>query len=166
MAGKQSDSDETHAIFLFTDGSVNNQTRVGYGAYLLTHSLDIAPTAYKRRVTVKRFENTSSSQLEIETFLWAISECPKVSIKAFSDSQTLIRLPERRHQLEAQDFRSKSGKPLNQGRLYREFFQVTDRLSLTLHKVKGHSPTRRQEQRERLFALVDRASRTALRTNP
>ena len=165
MAGKQSESDEAQTVFLFSDGSVNNQTKVGYGAYLLTPSLDIEPSEYSYRVRVKRFENTSSSQLEIETFLWAISECPEVSIKAFSDSQTLIRLPERRQQLEAQDYCSKSGKPLNHGRLYRDFFQISDRLSLTLAKVKGHSPTNQQQRRERIFALVDRASRTALRKN-
>lgn len=71
-------------MHLFTDGSVNTQLKVGYGAYLLVSNSvlsdsvpfnrDMPLDSLKERVYLKRFEQTSSTLLELQTMLWALSE--------------------------------------------------------------------------------------------
>jgi hypothetical protein len=52
---------------------------------------------------------------------------------------------------------------MNNHDLYREFFRVIDELDCEFVKVTGHQPTRKKDKIHRLFTLVDRASRKALR---
>ncbi|NOY71664.1 MAG: ribonuclease H, partial [Gammaproteobacteria bacterium] len=59
---------------VFTDGSVNPQLKVGYGAYLLVSDLSTSIASLKYTVKVKRFEQTSSTKLELQTLLWSLSE--------------------------------------------------------------------------------------------
>jgi ribonuclease HI len=62
------------SLLLFTDGSVHPMSRVGYGAYLAVDDMDADVQSLEPFVHVKRFENTSSTQLEMETLLWALRE--------------------------------------------------------------------------------------------
>ena len=55
---------------LYTDGSVNTQLKVGYGAYLLVSELTMSTDTLKEQVKIKRFEQTSSTKLELQTLLW------------------------------------------------------------------------------------------------
>ena len=59
---------------IFIDGSVNNQLKIGYGAYLVVSELGAAIESLKDTVRVKRFEHTNSTKLELQTLLWALSE--------------------------------------------------------------------------------------------
>jgi ribonuclease HI len=114
-------------------------------------------------VQLKRFEDTSSSQLEIETLIWALRETRPQTVTLYTDSQNIIGLPDRRERLEKQEYRSKTGALLNHAELYQEFFSLTDSLDCTLVKVKGHRRSHQKSPVDRLFTLVDRASRQALR---
>jgi ribonuclease HI len=68
-------------LFLFTDASVDPQTGIGYGAYLLLSEYELEKPISKLKIKTKRFENTTSSKLELEAFLWALSKIPVTNSK-------------------------------------------------------------------------------------
>ena len=153
--------------FLLTDGSVNTQTKVGYGAYLivLTDEVSQPLESLRTRITVRSFTETSSTKLELQTLLWALSELPEdiEQLTIYTDSQNIINLAGRRERFEAHDYHSQKGLPLRNTELYQAYFQMTDRLQFRLVKVKGHKSARKRNQIDELFALVDKASRKARR---
>lgn len=150
-------------ILLFTDGSVNTQSKMGVGAYLAISDLSHDFRKMSGQVRIKQFENTSSSKLELQTFLWAIDEIDASEITAYTDSQNIISLPSRRQRFENLNYHSKSGKQLKNHNLYRSFFELTDQVNLTLIKVTGHLPGSQKDKIDNIFKLVDRASRNAQR---
>lgn len=147
---------------LFTDGSVHPQSKVGYGAYLIAEA-DADPAGLKDKIQVRRFENTSSTRLELETLIWALQQLRPDEIEIYSDSQNIIGLPGRRIRLEQRQYCSTGGIPLKNAVLYQEFFRITDQFNCTFIKVKGHRKTKEKSRIDQLFTLVDRASRSALR---
>jgi len=152
-------------IFLFTDGSVNPQSKIGYGAYIAVSDIDISNDALMELVKVKRFEETSSTKLELQTLLWALKENDLEGKKVilYTDSQNVIGLPGRRARFEKNDYYSKSGKRIGNYKLYQDFYQITDQIDFELHKVIGHKASKLKDVIDRIFNLVDKASRKALR---
>ena len=150
---------------LFTDGSVNSKEHIGYGAYLLVQEEELLLDWPRAKVKVKRFENTSSTKLELQTLIWALEEIQVAGhkVKIYTDSQNIIGLPRRRNRLEQNDYRSQKNKLLNNHELYRAFFSLIDQLDCELIKVQGHLSLGKKDKIDRLFTLVDRASRKALR---
>jgi len=61
-------------IFLFVDGSVHPQRGIGFGGYLLLNESELSSSTLERKVKTKKFENTSSTKLELETLLWALDD--------------------------------------------------------------------------------------------
>ncbi len=152
-------------LILFTDGSVNPQSKIGYGAYLAVSDIDISIDLLLKLVQVKRFEDTSSTKLELQTLLWALTEIDQEGKKVilYTDSQNIIGLPGRRDRFEKNDYYSKNGKRIGNYKLYQEFYQITDQIDFELHKVIGHKASKLKDNIERIFTIVDRASRKALR---
>ncbi len=154
---------------VFTDGSVNTQLKVGYGAYLVVFDLSESIDLLKDTVKVKRFEQTSSTKLELQTLLWALGESialangSDITLTVYTDSQNNIGLPGRRARLEERNYFSSKNKRLNNYELYQEFYQLTDRLNCGFVKVVGHQASSKKNEIDRLFGLVDQASRRALR---
>lgn len=155
------------SLLLFTDGSVHTPSKIGYGAYLLVEKEVSFQESLSDRVQVKRFEATSSTRLELQTLLWAWTEIQAIKAKVvvYTDSQNLIGLPARRSYLEANAYRSRKNRLLNNHDLYRAFFELKDLLNCELIKVKGHMVASKQREVDRFFRLVDQASRKALREN-
>ncbi|WP_346860544.1 RNase H family protein [uncultured Draconibacterium sp.] len=152
-------------LCVFTDGSVHVQSKIGYGACLFAIESELNIEILKQRVRTKRFENTSSTKLELQTLLWALSEIEKgeYTVLIYTDSQNITQLLDRRYRLEENNFCSKSGKPLKNAELYNQFYTIFDALNCELVKVKGHQPSRYKNEIEQIFSLVDKASRKALR---
>lgn len=152
-------------LWLFIDGSANNQLKVGCGACLVVNANQTYDISLGEKVQVKTFENTSSTKLELQTLLWALGEQLNADKKVdvYTDSQNIILLPSRRLLLEKNDYKSEKNKLLNNHLLYREFFRLTDLLNCDFIKVKGHQPSREKDSIDRLFTLVDQAARKALR---
>ncbi len=152
-------------LILLTDGSVNTQSKVGYGAYLALSDPGLSLESLRARVKVKRFEHTSSTKLELQTLLWALGDiAPQGSkVTVYTDSQNIMGLPARRARFEQNDYYSKNNRRLNNYELYQEFYRVTDQLDCKLVKVRGHLKSHQKDEIDRLFTLVDRASRNALR---
>ena len=150
---------------LFTDGSLDPRSRIGFGAYIAAPTSELPTVPPVSAVVVKRFEHTSSSQLELQALLWALDNvaAPDRHLSIHTDSQTIVGLPARRSKLEESQFTSRQGRPLSNRALYRKFFDALDHGNVTLHKVRGHRPQKEKNQLERWFGLVDRAARSALR---
>ncbi|WP_319573730.1 RNase H family protein [uncultured Desulfobacter sp.] len=150
---------------LFTDGSVNPKSNVGYGAYLAVLREMPYSESFKADVKVKKFEHTSSAKLELQALIWALTSIQKPvgTIIVYTDSQNIIGLKARRKQLEINDYLSKKNKPIKNSALYKEFFYLSEQLDCEFKKVKGHKPSRLKNEAERFFTLVDKASRRALR---
>lgn len=152
-------------LFLFTDGSVNTATNVGYGAFIVLNGDQILANDSTPAVNIKRFEETSSVKLELQTLLAALTEVIefKGKIIIYTDSQNIVGLPGRRIRLEKNDYYSKSGRRISNYELYQQFYQLMDKLNCEFIKIKGHKKTGLKDSIDRLFTLVDRASRNAVR---
>ena len=152
-------------LMLFTDGSVNARSKIGYGAYLAVFGSTRSVEELEAQVQVKRFEQTSSTRLELQTLLWALNDLQATGHKVmiYTDSQNIIGLPGRRQRLEQKDYRTAKNTRLKNDQLYREFYRLTDLLNCELVKVHGHMAAKHKAEIDRLFTLVDRASRLALR---
>ncbi|MDV6345299.1 ribonuclease HI [Nitrosomonas sp. Is37] len=158
-------------LHIFTDGSVHTQSKVGYGAYLVVADLATPMESLKDSVKVKRFEQTSSTRLELQTLLWALNETisltdsGEMTLTIYTDSQNIISLPGRRIRLEQNDYFTSKNKRLNNYELYQEFYRLNAKLNCRFVKVTGHQPSSQKDEIGKLFSLVDRASRRALREN-
>ena len=152
-------------LMLLTDGSVNTHSKIGYGAYLGVFDRDSSLETLRKNIKVKRFEHTSSTKLELQTLLWALNDIQALDchVIVYTDSQNIIGLPGRRERLEKRAYRSKNNKLLNNYELYEEFYRISDQIDLELVKVRGHQAASQKNEIDRLFTLVDRASRNALR---
>lgn len=154
---------------VFTDGSVNTQSKVGYGAYLVVSEQSASIGSLKDTVKVKRFEDTNSTKLELQTLLWAVKETVALvngrefTLTVYTDSQNIIGLPDRRARIEQNNYLSSKNKLLNNHELYQEFYRLISSLKFDLVKVLGHQPSSKKGEIDRLFSLVDQASRRALR---
>lgn len=162
---------------LFTDVSLNPQARLGVGGYLLVpqsylenEPQDIRQAEVSGRLEIKRFEETSSTMLEVQTVLWAIEnvreQCTGSNygrLKIYTDSQCVAGLIGRRAGLENSDFIGKrSGQQLNHAALYRSFYAAYDQIGFEVIKVSGHSPVSSHDTVHRIFSYVDKEMRKAL----
>ncbi len=58
---------------------------------------------------------------------------------------------------------SRSNKRIINHELYKEFYKITDLLDCEFVKVKGHKRQETKDEIDKIFTLVDKASRNALR---
>jgi ribonuclease HI len=165
-----------NSFALFTDVSVNPQCKLGIGGYLLVPAsfLDTELHGIERSelsawIKIKRFDETSSTKLEVQTVLWALEDSweeltgsASVSLKIYTDSQCVAGLMGRRSGLEESDFIAKrSGRELTNADLYRKFYAAHDLLGFQLIKVQGHSNAGSHDSVQRIFSFVDREVRKA-----
>ena len=125
----------------------------------------LASDVQSKDVRTKRFENTSSTQLELETLLWALDETDLENCKivVHTDCQNILGLPSRREKLERSNYLSKTNKPIKKRELYKEFYKRVDLTKAEFVKVKGHKKQNEKSEIDKLFSFVDKASRFALR---
>ncbi len=97
--------------------------------------------------------------------LWALKDIQALGDKVtvYTDSQNIMGLQGRRERFEQNDYRSKKNRRLNNYKLYQEFYRMTDQLNCKFVKVSGHQVSNQKDEIDRLFTLVDRSSRNALR---
>ena len=153
-------------IKLFTDSSVNPQLKIGFAAFLKVTDEKVSLEEIKKEIKIKRFENTSSTKLELQTFLWAIEEInlnTSFLIEVYTDCQNIIGLPNRKEKIQSLNYHSSSGKLLNKSELYKDFFKLLEKYNCEFIKVKGHKKNSLKDEIDDIFNLVDKASRNALR---
>ncbi len=152
-------------MILFTDGSVEVKSGIGFGAYVVVPDINESMDNIAHRIQVKRFDSTSSTRLELQTLLWALGEIRSSEVEVYTDSQNIPSLLKRRERLQKNNYRTKAGKLHRHWDLYREFFAWVDSINIKVVKVSGHSPQGTRTKTEKIFSLVDKASRNALRSN-
>lgn len=152
-------------VKLFVDSSVDPKSKVGIGTYFLLHENQSITDLKALQVKIQRFEDTSSTKLELQTLLWALGEISEKNknIVVYTDCQNTVGLLDRRAMLERNDFLTGKGKILRNHELYRSFYQLVDQVSCQFVKVKGHSQSQLKNDSDRVFARVDRAARKALK---
>ncbi|MGD1075477.1 MAG: GIY-YIG nuclease family protein [Thermodesulfovibrionales bacterium] len=162
-------------IALFTDVSLNPGLKLGVGAYiafpapLLIEGIERSEVL--SRLKIRRFEDTSSTKLEIQTVLWALKEYRNGSKIAghgklclYTDSQCVSGLLKRRPALLARGFLSrKTSRPLRNAPLYHAFYELHDELGFQVIKVKGHSKGGPQDSAHRIFSFLDNEVRKTFR---
>ena len=152
-------------LFLFTDASADPQTGIGYGAYLLIPEFNLEAPISKHKIKTKKFKNTTSSKLELETLLWALSKIPtrKCKIIVYTDCQNIINLKNREERIVKNNYMNKKNVLIKNHKLYKKFYTVADHYECDFIKVKGHKKTKDKDMVDIFFTLVDKASREALR---
>lgn len=156
-------------IYLFTDGSVNPQEKIGFASYLLLDNIDeksdFKLKELKDTIKCKMFEDTSSTKLEVQTLLWALKDIniSDKKIIIYTDCQNILGLDNRRDKLQKNNYFSKSGKQIKNHLLYKEYYSCVDKISYEFIKVKGHKKSYLKDNIDNIFTLVDKASRNALR---
>ena len=155
----------TKTIYLFTDGSVNPQKKIGYGAYFTLYKEELSLSSVEPKINIKKFLDTSSTKLELEALLWALQDevLENYHIVIYTDCQNILGLESRRAGFEENAYYTKKNKLINNHILYKEFYKVVDKLSCEFIKVKGHKVKEQKDQIDKLFTYVDKASRNALR---
>jgi len=153
------------SVKLFTDGSVDPQSKIGYGAYLALFDHGMSLDLLRSRVKLQRFEQTSSTKLELQTLLWALedSDTRGGRVVVYTDSQNIMGLPGRRERLEQNGYQSKKNSLIHNNELYQAFYRRMDESEIQFIKVQGHKRSFQKEAVDQIFTLVDRASRNALR---
>jgi ribonuclease HI len=166
-----------NSFALFTDVSVNPQQKIGVGGYLLVPVSylevdvhDIEQEELSAGLKIKRFTETSSTRLELQTLLWALEDLREEltgtffgSLHVYTDSQCIAGLLGRRTALTESDFVARrSGRPLTNAPLYSDYYRAFDRLGFHVIKVAGHSRAGSHDTVQRIFSYVDREVRKAL----
>ncbi len=152
-------------FFLFTDASASPQTNIGYGAYMLLAEYEFNTPYPQDKILTRRFINTTSSKLELQSLIWALGKIKfkKRKIIIYTDSQIIISLLDRKEKLIKNGFMNKKAELLKNHKLYKRFFKLITCNDCDLIKVKGHKKSEDKDSVDKLFTLVDRASRDALR---
>ena len=162
--------------FLFTDASLNPGFKVGVGGYLLvpesfikTPSNRINISELDELLVLRRFEDTSSTKIEVQTVLWALEEyCIGSTISKpgklhiYSDSQCVEGLLPRRARLESSGFHCRGGnRLLKNASLYGKYYEFHDRLMFDVTKVAGHTRSRSRNTVQYIFSFLDQKVRKA-----
>ena len=156
---------------LFTDGSVNTISKVGFGACLWLREISASSASLKDKVRTQRFEATSSTRLELQTLMWALTEwialrdLKEIELTVYTDSQNIISLPARRERLERDNYFSRDKRRLKNYELYQAFYNLMDSVKCNLVKVRGHQTSIQRDLIDERFSLVDQAARRALRAD-
>lgn len=152
-------------IKLFTDGSCHPQSKLGFAAYLKVQDENKSLEELKKDIKTKKFENTSSTKLEVQTLLWALNDlkCIDAQIIVYTDCQNIIGLNNRRKRFEDNNYLTAKKTLIANHDLYKEFYILMDKLNFKLIKVKGHKKTSQKDYIDDVFTLVDKASRDKLR---
>lgn len=167
-----------NSFALFTDASLDPRLHLGIGGYLLVSASylsalpgEIEKSYVLEHLMLKRFEDTSSTRLEIRTVLWAVQDCRErlkdqepYTLRIYTDSQCISGLSKRRGKLEANAFLSgKTNRPLKNAELYQEFFKLSDDPGFEVVKVAGHTRAHSRDTIEQIFSLIDKGVRRALK---
>ncbi|RXK14094.1 ribonuclease H [Halarcobacter mediterraneus] len=146
---------------VFVDGSVNPQKKIGIGAFYLYDELN---KFNEEDINTKRFENTSSTKLELECLLWALKTIDsKDKLLIYTDCQNIFSLLNREEKLKKNNYFTSTNKKIKNHLLYEEFFYLNEIYDLEFIKVKGHKKSSEKDEIDLIFSKVDKKARKELR---
>jgi len=175
--GKKENS-PTSGDALFTDASVNSQLKRGVGGYLFLPAefLEADPDSIEKadiigRLVLRRCTGATSTQMEIRTIVWALEDYRNAvtdshhgELSVYTDSQCIADLSRRRSGLENNNYSSKKNSEIKNASLYRKIYSLYDELNINIIKIAGHSRAASHDTIHRIFSIVDREVRKALRS--
>lgn len=172
-------------VHVYSDASYCSRTRTAVGGFLLLNDTNAViranTSAMWQVVHTHCFSETSNIRAEFGALFYAMNmvaqmfalpadktfmhHAPHVSLTVVTDCNAIARLPDRRHRLEKRQFTSqKTGMDLNNKDVYQTFFEMVDRFSPKIIRVKGHSPAMDRTGMHLNFHRVDKATRQKLRS--
>ncbi len=124
-----------HRIIIYTDGSCDTQHAVGaWAAILFVQGTKI--------VLQGEAENTTNNRMELMAVIEAIeyvdTHYPDTTMEIYTDSQYVVRLPERQEKLLANNFHTKKGTPIQNYDLVQILLQKLENTKVALSKVAAH----------------------------
>ena len=151
--------------YLFVDGSVNPQLKIGFGAYLLTNTNCNYSTIKKDDIKTQKFENTSSTKLELQILLFALNniDLEEYNLTIYTDCQNILTLNSRRDTFEKNNYLTKTNKVIKNSIEYKEFFKLIDLCNCNFVKLKGHKKKSTKDNVDQIFTMVDKTARLKLR---
>ena len=169
----------TDRCVLFTDVSLDPRLKLGVGACLVVPAAilerspgDILRSEIASQVKMQRFEETSSTKLEVQTVVWALdkyqnshSASRPEKLCVYTDSQCVAGLLRRRPRLERTGFLSaRTHRPIQNAALYRTFYEFHDQIGFEVIKVPGHTRTSSRDTVDHVFSILDKEARKALKS--
>ena len=146
---------------VFVDGSVNPQSKVGIGAFYLCEEIE---NFDENEIKIKKFEDTSSTKLELECLLWALKTIDtKDKLLIYTDCQNIFSLLNREEKLKKNNYFTSTNKKIKNYLLYEEFFHLNEIYNLEFVKVKGHKKSSLKDEIDLIFSKVDKKARKELR---
>lgn len=163
-------NEKIDTFYLLTDGSFDPKSKTGVGCFLCISGKMIpqSPDNFDlEKVKSEIFYSTTCTRLELQASIWAIETVFKdnhhLQLMLLTDSQSIVKLIDRRPALESNQFCNSKGKPLNNGDLYKDFFVLYDKYKFEIQWIKGHKSKSEQNNKDRWFAKVDQIARKKLR---
>ena len=127
---------------VFVDGSVNPKSKVGIGAFYLCNEIE---NFDENEIKIKKFEDTSSTKLELECLLWALKTIDsKDKLLIYTDCQNIFSL-------------------LNREEKLKKSIYLNEKYDLEFIKVKGHKKSSLKDEIDLIFSKVDKKARKELR---
>lgn len=167
-------------ITVFTDAATSPQSCVAVGAFLYIEQNQLDQYANCKNETLAakisnqimytEFKSKKSTWSEIKTIITALNLIHEkfglaCHIKIYTDCQSICDLlTQRKERLKKNNFMTRAGKVLGNADLYRELFALTEKFTIQIFKVKGHTQqTDHLSLTEKIFSIVDKLSRKKLR---
>ncbi|MFC2103959.1 ribonuclease H [Bacteroidota bacterium] len=123
-------------IEVYTDGSCNPKYQIGgWAALILFNDEKIVLQGYETETTHNRMELIAVIKA-IEHLLEHFSEY--ISINIYTDSQYVVRIPDRAKKLSSNDFITKKGNKIHNTDLIQELIKLTESKNIEFIKVKAH----------------------------
>ncbi|MCK5028617.1 MAG: ribonuclease HI [Bacteroidales bacterium] len=149
---------QNKVIKIYTDGSCNPQYKIGGWAAIIFNT--------EEKLVLQGAEtNTTHNRMELIAVIKAVENVKKhhsksIPIKIFTDSQYVERIPLRKKKLVSNNFKTKSGKAIQNVDLIQKLINLLESSDIEFIKVKAHQKSSETANYNR---EVDKLSRKIVR---
>lgn len=128
-----------NTIEIYTDGSCNTKSEIGAWAAILFFK-------NQRNTIMGVSKDTTNNRMELTAVIKSIeyliqNKLSNNTIKIYTDSQYVEKLPQRANKLESTHYITKKGNELPNTDLIKQFLSLLNVLEVELIKVKAHQKT-------------------------
>ncbi|MCK5170716.1 MAG: ribonuclease HI [Bacteroidales bacterium] len=125
-----------HIIEIYTDGSCNPQHKIGGWAALIFNKDE---KVVLQGIAIETTHNRMELIAVIESIDYVLKEIQQFKlIKIYTDSQYVERIPLRTRNLISNDFKTKSGKEIQNADLVQKLINLINSTEIEFIKVKAH----------------------------
>lgn len=153
-----------HTIIVYTDGSCHTQLKNGAWASIILNGTS-------RELLSGKVLLTTHNRMELVAVINSIVYIEKTFseknyIKIYTDSQYVVKLPQRIEKLKAHHFMSANGKMIQNHDLVMKLADLIDRFNIDFIKVKAHQKSNSSENLNREVDIVARKLAREMTNNP